>query len=323
MLFQKPPHSTVPASLIRSFSSTRICPQISPFTRRLFNIPTAPSSASSQNHYDLPSFLSYAQRTALPETSTTYVGTHYEYTVLRSLRRFAFNLHRVGGRDDAGTDLVGTWHIPGRTLLAPVRVVVQCKALSAKLGPNLVRELEGAFRHSPAGWRTTDKLAILISPREATRGVRNTLMRSVYPLFWVMMERDGVIRQVLWNSKAEEMMGFAALGVDMRYQSSPQTSPSPSVTSDDPARPEVVLTWDGSDLPDMDHMEREMAKKEAEWLALWDSENLSNVEKFMLLDTIMDVFPDMGSGTVLSCNKEAIATKKDEVLALLKERFPR
>lgn len=319
MLFRNPPHKQIPASLIRTFSSTRTCPQISPFTRRLFNIPTAPSSASSQNHHDLPSFLSYAQRAALPETSTTYVGTHYEYTVLKSLRRFAFDLHRVGGRDDAGTDLVGTWHIPGRELLAPVRVVVQCKALSAKLGPNLVRELEGAFRHSPAGWRTTDKLAILISPREATRGVRNTLTRSVYPLFWIMMERGGVIRQVLWNSKVEEM-GFAALGVDMRYQSQSSSQTSPP---DEPARPEAFLTWDGSDLVDMDYMETEMTKREAEWLALWDSENLSTAEKSMLLDTVMDASPDMGPGEVLNCNKEAIATKKDEVLAVLKERFPR
>lgn len=323
MLFRNPPPKKITASLIRKFSSTRTCPQISPFTRRLFNIPTAPPSASTQNHNDLPSFLSYAQRAALPDTSTTYVGTHYEYTVLKSLRRFAFDLHRVGGRDDAGTDLVGTWHIPGRELLAPVRVVVQCKSLSAKLGPNLVRELEGAFRHSPAGWRTTDKLAILISPREATRGVRNTLTRSVYPLFWIMMERDGVIRQALWNSKVEET-GFAALGVDMRYQSQSSSSSPPLQTpSHEPARPEAVLTWDGSDLPDMDHMEREMTKREAEWLALWHSESLSTAEKSMLLDTVMDAFPDMSPGEVLNCNKEAIATKKDEVLALLKERFPR
>ncbi|CRG83927.1 hypothetical protein PISL3812_01283 [Talaromyces islandicus] len=314
MLFRKSLH-TSPTSFIRSFSSTRTCPQIRPFTRRLFNIPTAPS-ASSQNHCDLPSFLSYAERTALPETSTTYVGTHYEYTVLKSLRRFAFDLHRVGGRDDAGTDLVGTWHIPGRALLAPIRVVVQCKALSAKLGPNLVRELEGAFRHSPAGWRATDKLAILISPREATRGVRNTLTRSVYPLLWVMMERNGVIRQVLWNSKVEEM-GFAALGVDMRYQ--PQTA----LASGEPALPEAVLTWDGSDLADMDHMENEMVRKEAEWLALWDSENLSDAEKSMLLDAVIAAFPDMEPVTALAYDKEAIATKRDEVLALLKERLPR
>lgn len=322
MVFRNPLHRIIiPARLIRSFTSTRTCRQISPFARRLFNVPTAPSAPSQHNHSDLASFLSYAERTALPNTSTTYVGTHYEYTVLQSLRRFAFDLHRVGGRDDAGTDLVGTWHIHRRRtpllLPDPVRVVVQCKALRTKLGPNLVRELEGAFRHSPVGWRTPDKLAILVSPREATRGVREALTRSVYPLFWIMMERDGVVRQVLWNSKVEEM-GFAPLGVDMRYHSQQLTS------SGEPVLPEAVLTWNGTDLEDMGYVEREIARKEAEWLALWDSENLSNAEKSALLDAVEAVFADAGPGmAALNYDKEAIATKKDQVLALLKERFAR
>ncbi|KAH8705167.1 hypothetical protein BGW36DRAFT_367001 [Talaromyces proteolyticus] len=301
-----------PVSFIRLFSSHPVSRQISPFARRLFKIPTAPS-APSQNHHDLPSFLSYAERTTLPEASTTYVGTHYEYTVLKSLRRFAFDLHRVGGRDDAGIDLVGTWHVPGQEY-APLRVVIQCKALKTKLGPNLVRELEGAFRHSPVGWRTMDKLAILVSPREATKGVRDTLRRSTYPLFWIMMDCDGVIRQVLWNPKAGEM-GLAPLRVDMRYS-------RVSSATDEPTQPEAVLTWNEAELMGMECLEKGISRKEAEWLALWGCEDSSYAAKSALLEMVEATFPDINPGAA-DYEQEALFTKKAEFLALLKEKFAR
>ncbi|OKL57591.1 hypothetical protein UA08_07272 [Talaromyces atroroseus] len=267
-------------SFSRSFSSSRVLQELSPFTRRLFNLPEAPP-APSQNHRDLQSFLTYAKDN-VPEISTTFVGTRYEYTVQSSLRRFAFDLTRIGGRDDAGIDLVGTWHIPGREY-APIRIVAQCKALRTKLGPNLVRELEGAFRHSPIGWRTTEKLAMLISSREATKGVRDTLTRSPYPLFWMMMESDGAIKQVLWNSKAEDL-GLAALGVEARYPqvtavADADTAADSATTSDERARPNVVLTWDGSDIPDMERVEDRISRKEAEWLAGWGRQGLSETQK--------------------------------------------
>ena len=128
----------------RCFSTSRVHHELTPFTRRLFKLPSAPSPPS-QHHNDLTTFLSYAEHISLPETSTVHVGTHYEYTVLQTLRRYALSLDRIGGRDDAGIDLVGTWHLPERERERALRVLVQCKSLKTKLGPNVVRELEGTL----------------------------------------------------------------------------------------------------------------------------------------------------------------------------------
>ncbi|OJJ47212.1 hypothetical protein ASPZODRAFT_64978 [Penicilliopsis zonata CBS 506.65] len=271
----------------RQFSQSRAQNALSPFTRRLFQLPAAPSPPSL-HHTDLASFLAYAERTALPTTSTTYIGTEYEYSVLQSLRRFAFTLHRVGGRDDAGIDLVGTWHIPRLEPRTPIRVIVQCKAFKTKLGPNLVRELEGAFRGSPLGWRTRETVGVLVSPREATKGVRDAMARSTYPLLWMMMAQDGTLRQALWNRHVEEL-GLGGLGVEARYTAD---------DSSEAAHPEtkrLALTWDGDDLPHMDQVEAVMARREAEWVSRWqeDDAGMPEASKHRLLDILEDAYPDL------------------------------
>ncbi|TVY34146.1 Uncharacterized protein LSUB1_G006391, partial [Lachnellula subtilissima] len=83
--------------------------------------------------------------------STTYVGTHYEYTVQTALSRLGLSLKRIGGRSDYGIDLIGTWNLPSS--LQPLQVLIQCKALASKAEPRVVRELEGAFVGAPTGWR--------------------------------------------------------------------------------------------------------------------------------------------------------------------------
>ncbi|KAJ5089727.1 hypothetical protein N7532_008411 [Penicillium argentinense] len=264
----------------RSFTNSRAHYDLSPFTCRLYKLPSAPSPPS-QNHNSLATFLSYADRISLPTTSTVYIGTHYEYTVLESLRRYALALHRVGGRDDAGIDLVGTWHLPERERERAVRVLVQCKALKAKLGPNLVRELEGALRQAPVGWRTSQTAGVLVSPREATKGVRDALARSSYPLFWMLVERDGTLRQALWNARAEEL-GLDPLGVETRYRTA--ASELGSITT------ETTLTWDGYDIPDMDQVESELARHEQQWVASWGLD-IPESEKDRLLDTVEKIFP--------------------------------
>ncbi|KAJ5136352.1 hypothetical protein N7448_004906 [Penicillium atrosanguineum] len=268
-------------NLYRAFSSSQINNDLTPFTRRLFKLPSAPPT-STQNHTDLTTFLSYAKHISLPETSTVYVGTHYEYTVLQSLRRYALSLERIGGRDDAGIDLVGTWHLPERERERAVRVLVQCKALKSKLGPNLVRELEGTFRQAPVGWRTDLTAGVLVSPREATKGVRDALARSSYPLIWMMMERDGTLRQALWNARAEEL-GLGPLRVETRYGI--VDSESGAVTK------EVALTWNGDDVPHMDQIEQDLLRFEDRWVASWGTK-VSDIEKDVLLDAVENSFPD-------------------------------
>lgn len=266
----------------RYFSHSQTHHDLTPFTRRIFKLPSAPSPPSQQ-HNNLATFLSYAERTALPPTSTVYVGTHYEYIVLQSLRRYALALHRIGGRDDAGIDLVGTWHLPERERERALRVLVQCKALKTKLGPNLVRELEGTLRQAPVGWRTGQRVGMLVSPREATKGVRDALARSSYPLFWMMVELDGTLKQALWNARVEEL-GLGPLGVETRYGTSAAEEPG-SLTK------EVALTWDGSDIPDMDEVGRRLLCYEDQWVKSWGVDP-SKVDKQALLDAVESVFPD-------------------------------
>ncbi|KAJ5899281.1 hypothetical protein N7495_004025 [Penicillium taxi] len=289
---------TQPKSL-RLFSSSQANHDLTPFTRRLLQLPTAPSPPT-RNHNDLKSFLSYASRTLLPLTSTVYVGTKYEYTVLETLRRYALSLDRIGGRDDAGIDLVGTWHLPTLERERAVRVLVQCKALKAKLGPNIVRELEGTFRQAPVGWRTDQTVGVLVSPREATKGVRDTLARSSYPLCWMMVELDGTLRQALWNARVEEL-GLAPLGVEMRYQNG--------------LVKEVALTWDGCEIPDMDCVERDISSFEEQWVKSWGVEV---IDKTVLLDMVQKVFPDGYPDTGLDGNFSE--TDRARLLETLRER---
>lgn len=293
----------------RNFSSSRIHHVLTPFTRRLFKLPSAPPPPS-QHHHDLPTFLSYAQRISLPQTSTVYIGNHYEYTVLERLRRYGFSLHRVGGRDDGGIDLVGTWHLPERERERAIRVLVQCKALKTKLGPNLVRELEGTFRQAPVGWRTGQTAGMLVSPREATKGVRDALARSAYPLLWMMVERDGTLRQALWNAHAQEL-GLGPLGVETRYGAAGTDAES------GPLKKEVALAWDGGDIPNMEQVEEDMNGREEQWVASWGVAGL-NTTRGVLLDTVEQVFPDGHP----ECGSDDLVPEPDRmrVLQALQER---
>jgi Protein of unknown function (DUF2034) len=213
-------------------------------------------SSSTTLHHDLPTFLAHATRSGLSPTSTTYIGTYYEYTVQHTLRRFAFNLQRTGGRGDAGIDLIGTWHLPPVLTPVPLRVLVQCKAFKAKLSPNLIRELEGAFVGAPVGMRGKGVVGVLVSPREATKGVREAMGRSRWPMAWVMLEvlqREGEdsmgigkMRQMLWNKAAAEV-GLEGLDVTMRYDKALEKKRE--------VGKECALMWQGKPVPGLDEKE--------------------------------------------------------------------
>ncbi|TQS32956.1 hypothetical protein Golomagni_06716 [Golovinomyces magnicellulatus] len=171
----------------------------------------------TSNHHNLSTFLDYAKRSGLDEETTVYVGTHYEYTVAAELARYGFYLQRIGGASDYGTDLLGTWKIPDSSGTI-VKVLIQCKAGIQRVGPQHVRELEGAFAGAPPGWRS-DVMALLVCERSATKGVRDALGRSRWPMGYVFCERDGTPKQMIWNQKAEEL-GLAGLGVGARHSNS-------------------------------------------------------------------------------------------------------
>ncbi|KAK0391242.1 hypothetical protein NLU13_0743 [Sarocladium strictum] len=189
-------------------------------------------------HHDLSSFLAYADRTGLEKRSTVFVGTHYEYTVAATLARYGFYLKRVGGAGDFGTDLLGTWTLSPRN--APerrLRVLMQCKAGAAqKTGPQHIRELEGALAAAPPGWRGEGVLAMLVSQKPATKGVRDAVGRSRWPMGFIACSKEGTVLQMLWNRGAEEN-GLQGIGVAARH-----------VDGDD-GPPEIVLQKDGKTLP--------------------------------------------------------------------------
>lgn len=162
--------------------------------------PEAPTS----QHSSLSSFLAYSKRSGLDAKSTVYVGTHYEYSVAATLAKYGFFLRRVGGASDLGIDLLGTWTPSSSTDAPTMKVLVQCKAGAQKVGPQHVRELEGAFVGAPAGWRGSGVLALLVSERDATKGVRESIGRSRWPMGYVCCTKDGLVRQMLWNRRAED-----------------------------------------------------------------------------------------------------------------------
>lgn len=186
--------------------------------------------SQSPHHNSLSSFLEYTSRTGLDTKSTTYQGTHYEYTVQASLARLGLSLKRIGGRSDYGIDLLGVWPLPSGA--APLKVLVQCKAFKEKLSPALARELEGAFVGAPSGWRGSGVLGLLVSQKSATKGVREAMGRSRWPMGYVLVTPEGKVLQMLWNQRAE-VEGLEGVGVGLKYGGG------------EVGEREVVLTWKG------------------------------------------------------------------------------
>ncbi|TRX98352.1 hypothetical protein FHL15_000997 [Xylaria flabelliformis] len=210
-------------------SSTRF------FTSGTLHYPEAPSK---DQHHDLASYLAYAERTGLDVESKVFIGTQYEYNVASILRPLGFDLRRIGGQSDKGIDLLGTWSVPSTPEHLPLRVLIQCKAYSTakatKIGPQFIRELEGTYLGAPSGWRGSGVIALLVTQRPATKGVREALANSRWPLGYVSCSRDGVLEQMLWNRRAEEE-GLEGMGVTAKF--------SDEKRHEDTQR--IVLTWKG------------------------------------------------------------------------------
>jgi hypothetical protein len=178
------------------------------------DLPKLALKSGSIHHNSLPSFLEYAERKKLPATTTTYIGTHYEYTTALSLQRLGFSLLRVGRRFDDGIDLIGHWVLA--PLREPLRVILQCKARSISVSPCHVRELEGSFLGMPPSWHNKDVLGLLCTPEKATKGTLKAVAASRWPMGFVMVSREGIIQQFVWNRAAAER-GLEGVGVVLRH----------------------------------------------------------------------------------------------------------
>lgn len=288
-LLRRPLRSIVPAlhqwhrAAFSTTSSTRKSRKSSE-TSDLTNSKIAPGS---ENHHDLPSFLAYAERVDLSSKASVYVGTHYEYTVATTLARLGFKLTRTGRARDYGIDLLGSWTLPVpvsgsantqpselnnaassdapdttsrvQPPSRPLRVLLQCKCSNKKLGPDKVRELEGAFTGAPMEWRQEDFLGLLATTNSATKGIIEALGRSRWPMGFLKIEHDGRIEQFLWNRSAQAR-GLEGLGVTVRYMLPPveggavpttekNTKTETKKGEGETVRTDVGLTWDGMPLP--------------------------------------------------------------------------
>ncbi|KAI1265554.1 pyrimidine 5-nucleotidase [Xylariaceae sp. FL1019] len=203
------------------------------------NYPKPPT----EEHHDLLSYEAYAQRKGVNVDSTVYHGTRYEYTVASTLQSLGFDLRRVGGKSDKGIDLLGTWSLPSTPEHLPLRVLLQSKAYTkrsgeakkvGRLGPQHVRELEGTYQNGPSGWRGSGVMGLLVGPCHASKGVRETLAQSRWPLGYVCCSLEGVVEQFLWNRKASEE-GLEQLGVAPRLLDGDHHGNTAG----------LVLTWSG------------------------------------------------------------------------------
>jgi hypothetical protein len=219
------------------------------------DIPKLILSAGSLHHNSLPSFLEYAKRTNLAADRTTYVGTHYEYITALSLLRLGFSLLRVGGKSDAGIDLIGHWVLA--TLREPLRVFIQCKARKISVSPCHIRELEGSFQGIPPDWKNKDVLGLLITNNKATKGTLKALGNSRWPMGFVMVSKEGLIQQFIWNRAAAER-GLEGVGVTLRHTPrallvNKETEIQPTKAGKNAAKfknagteKDIQLTWMGS-----------------------------------------------------------------------------
>ena len=194
-------------------------------------------ASTKATHSDIESFLTHATSTNLSTKSTYFVGTLYEYTVLRALRTFNICLHRTGGTDDRGVDLRGRWILPHHTQYSDgVPVLVQCKAEKRPMGPKYLRELEGATASEEL-----DTVILLATLSRFTDGARRVVMGSDRPMGVVVVggyNVGGNVSQFIWNRAAGRLLG-SELGARAVFEPS-QGEDEESVGS------RVVLIWNGS-----------------------------------------------------------------------------
>jgi hypothetical protein len=72
---------------------------------------------------------------------------------------------------------------------------------------------------------------MLVTEKPATKGIRDAVGRSRWPLCFVSCTRDGHLQQMLWNQQAEQN-GLDGMGVASKY-------------SNDGGQPRLCLTWNG------------------------------------------------------------------------------
>lgn len=119
------------------------------------------------------------------------LGDQYEHLTMRVLEKcLGMQPRKVGGRGDAGIDLWAKWALPDK---AERTVLVQCKRISRKAPPILIRELEGTMM----GTGVPGLIGLLACTTVPSSECISRVLASQFPLMLLQItdDPDEVIRR--------------------------------------------------------------------------------------------------------------------------------
>ncbi|QLG73576.1 hypothetical protein HG535_0F00860 [Zygotorulaspora mrakii] len=155
--------------------------------------------------------------------SSVFQGTLYEYTVMRELQTklSMCELERVGGANDHGIDIKGSWHIKNiyrkmnpllnldqieapkrcrvngaifkpyrsKALMEDLKVLVQCKGRThSKVGPREFRELIGTFTSTVTPTNRNKTVMLMCSPHMLTKNGLKLIEMLPIPVIYLRIE---------------------------------------------------------------------------------------------------------------------------------------
>ena len=198
---------------------------------------------SSKDH-DLTSFLKFAAANHSNPNTNVYKGTYYEYLVADKLKAYNFSLIHNGRTGDRGIDLIGHWTLPGHTRKTPreMDVIVQCKA--SRVGPEVIRGMEGMHNGAPTGWRGEDVFRLLVAMGKTTEKIVEALRMSGRPMGYMQFTKEGKVKQFTWNQAAERV-GLMGLATTLKYIEERRTSKDAQGGIKSVLDEIVAVTWKG------------------------------------------------------------------------------
>lgn len=172
---------------------------------------TFSAGATGLVHNDLQSFEDMEHNME----STIYRGTLFEYQTQKILQKtLGIYTQRSAGNGDLGVDLRGTWFLPlsaspqAGDKVRHLKVIVQCKKMTSKIGPKYVRELQGSL-----SFETQPTMAILAVSSEYTKQALLPYAKSLWPMALVVIDTEAQeCRKLMWNRAAEKVMHGLQVG---------------------------------------------------------------------------------------------------------------
>ncbi|KAG9072422.1 hypothetical protein KI688_000193 [Linnemannia hyalina] len=172
---------------------------------------TVGTGPSGLVHNDLQSFKDLEHNM----DSTIYRGTLFEYQTQEILKKtLGIYTQRSAGNGDLGVDLRGTWFLPLSAspkegdMVRHLKVIVQCKKMTSKIGPKYVRELQGSL-----SFETQPTMAILAVSSEYTKQALLPYAKSLWPMALVVIDTEAQeVRKLMWNRAAEKVMHGLQVG---------------------------------------------------------------------------------------------------------------